>query len=467
MSSAIAEAKDFAGSMAGTIAALNGRVALVEYRDSGDAFTSRIHSGLKSDTTDFQAKLATITAGGGGDWPEATLHALMTAFNGLDWRPGATKAAVVLTDAPFHDPDRVDGSTIDSVAARSLEIDPVNVYPVVLSGSAPYYQELAERTSGQVIVSGSDASTALETALTKISRRPVPLLTQTFFEAPAGQPVHFDASPSYSNSSEIVKWEWDFNGDGRFEVVGTRAKATHVYSEPFNGLMQARATDANGLIANISAPVRVGRPDVYEPAAPSSVDLSRSGDDVTVRWTAESAGVHRWAVLVDGVPAAGHDADARAITMKDFGRSRGGQVTVVGIAPDGTVGRPTSVKLAPARTFDVRLDVHPGSDVNPVNLSSSGLIPVALLSTSTDLATDVDWTSACFGDAQTPEERACRGARSRGNVEDVNGDGLMDLILKFDIPSLGIDPGDTRACLNARTKNGTPFEVCDAITTLR
>ncbi len=52
------------------------------------------------------------------------MHALTTTFNGLTWRPGATKAAIVLTDADYHDPDLVDGSTSASVAKRSLEIDP-------------------------------------------------------------------------------------------------------------------------------------------------------------------------------------------------------------------------------------------------------------------------------------------------------------------------------------------------------
>lgn len=41
----------------------------MEYRDAGDAFTARIHSGLQSDTNEFLSKLAIISACGGGDWP--------------------------------------------------------------------------------------------------------------------------------------------------------------------------------------------------------------------------------------------------------------------------------------------------------------------------------------------------------------------------------------------------------------
>lgn len=465
MSRAITGAKQFASTMAGSIEALNGRVALVEYRDAGDAFTARIHSRLQSDTTEFTSKLATITAAGGGDWPEATLHALMTAFNGLEWRPGATKAAVVLTDAPFHNPDRVDGSTIESVAARSLEIDPVNVYPVVLSGSEGYYKELADRTSGQVIVSDANAGAALQTALTKISDRPVPLLTQTFYEAPVGEPVAFDASPSYSTSSTIVNWEWDFNGDGLYEQETTEPRTTHTFDAPMTGMMQARATDANGLIANISAPVKIGNLDGdSRPVAPTSLSFVRAGDAVTVNWTGDDAGVDRWAVLVDGVPEAGHDATARTITIEGFGRRRAADISVVGVMEDGTVGHPKTAKLAPAPTFEASLDIMPGSSTNPVNLGKKGLIPVAVLSRPGDDATDIDPGTVCFGDAQVLDDRACGGAKTRPSLVDADGDGLLDMLFKFDVPSIGVDPEDTRACLSGGTRSGEQFELCDAIT---
>jgi hypothetical protein len=84
----IAGTKAFAAQMADTIKGVNGRVALLEYKDAGDAVTARILSGFQEDTTEFNTQLATITAGGGGDTPEAALHALMTAFDGLQWRDG-------------------------------------------------------------------------------------------------------------------------------------------------------------------------------------------------------------------------------------------------------------------------------------------------------------------------------------------------------------------------------------------
>ena len=108
------------------------------------------------------------------DEPEAALHASMVAMNEMKWQKGATKAIILLTDAGYHEPDKVDGSTVATVAKRSLEIDPVNVYPVVEHHLADSYTDVAKQTSGQVVVSGGENDTigALTKALTKIKNRP-------------------------------------------------------------------------------------------------------------------------------------------------------------------------------------------------------------------------------------------------------------------------------------------------------
>ena len=86
----------------------------------GDPFVAAIRSPLSDDIGQFALALAPLSAGGGGDTPEALLSALMTTLNGLNWRDGATKAAVVLTDAGFHKPDVANGWTLGQVATRAL-----------------------------------------------------------------------------------------------------------------------------------------------------------------------------------------------------------------------------------------------------------------------------------------------------------------------------------------------------------
>lgn len=343
MSGQINQAKAIASSLSTVVAANRGRVALVEYRDAGDAFTARVLSPLQESTTDFSAQLAGIGVDGGGDTPEALLHALKTTFDGLDWRPGATKAAIVLTDADYHDPDLVDGSTLASVAARSLEIDPVNVYPVVPAFLESYFQPLAEATTGEVVVNTGDAASALGEALTHIQTRPVPLLALNGYHGSVGSTMHFDATASYSVSSEIVKWDWDFDGDGVYEVLDGEPVADHTYTAEFDGFAQLRVTDADGLVANVSAPVTIGPAPASATQPADTVAVTGAGSTATVTWAASQSPSLAWALTVDAVPVGLVEPAARQATITDV--ERDGTVEF-GVAPLSATGELGTARVA-------------------------------------------------------------------------------------------------------------------------
>lgn len=321
MQNDIDAAKVFASRFSSRINAVNGRIALVEYRDRDDAFTARILSDFNEDVTDFQDKLSGITVRGGGDDPEALLHALMTAYDGLSWRKGATKAAVVLTDAGFHDPDKVDGSTLEQVIQRGLEIDPVNIYAVVPNNKQNAYSELTERSSGKAIVNEGDAATALETALTKIITRPVVRLPINQYYTTSKDETVFDASTSYSVDSEIIRWDWDFDGDGVFEIENGGPIARYTYPESGDFNVNVRATDANGGVGSHSVPVHVdtatGLPVLPEPA--SAATVSSVGESETLlKWDAPVNPSGGWISKVDGIPLGRTQPGAREITITDF-----------------------------------------------------------------------------------------------------------------------------------------------------
>lgn len=101
------------------------------------------------------------------------------------------------------------------------------------------------------------------------------------------------------------------------------------------------------------------------------------------------------------------------------------------------------------------IDVKPGSETNPINLRSNGLIPVAILSTGELTATEIDGGSVVFGPG------GATAAHSRH--EDVDGDGVLDYMLHFPTAEAGLPVGETEVCLTGSTIDGRAFEGCDVV----
>jgi hypothetical protein len=74
---------------------------------------------------------------------------------------------------------------------------------------------------------------------------------------------------------------------------------------------------------------------------------------------------------------------------------------------------------------------------------------------------DVDVTTLAFGpDGAAPEHPA------GGHFQDVNDDGLTDLLSHYQTEETGIAFGDTETCVTGETLDGTPLEGCDYINTM-
>ncbi len=111
-------------------------------------------------------------------------------------------------------------------------------------------------------------------------------------------------------------------------------------------------------------------------------------------------------------------------------------------------------------TITVAIDIKPGEDPPSINPKSHGKTPVAILSSSTfDATTQVDRTSLTFG--HTGDERSLAFCNPGG--EDVNGDGLLDLVCHFDTPKTAFQTGDTMGVLKGKTVTGTPIKGTDSI----
>lgn len=108
----------------------------------------------------------------------------------------------------------------------------------------------------------------------------------------------------------------------------------------------------------------------------------------------------------------------------------------------------------------VTIDIKPGSFPNSINPGSKGKIPVAILTTTTFNVATVDPTTVLFGKTGT-EAVAVQSA-----LEDVDGDGDMDMIIHFNTQETGIVCGDTSAYLIGKTSIGQAFKGYDSVNTV-
>lgn len=101
------------------------------------------------------------------------------------------------------------------------------------------------------------------------------------------------------------------------------------------------------------------------------------------------------------------------------------------------------------------IDIKPGSDENPINLKSKGVIPVAILTVENFDAISVDVATLKFGPKGV--------APVKNNLEDVDKDGDLDLILHFDTQSIGLISNSTSVDLIGKTKLGVDIKGSDKV----
>jgi len=106
------------------------------------------------------------------------------------------------------------------------------------------------------------------------------------------------------------------------------------------------------------------------------------------------------------------------------------------------------------------IDIKPGSYPNSINPKSKGNIPVAILSTTEfDAPDEVDQGSLTFG--ATGDEDSL--AFCSPSPEDINDDGLYDLVCHFYTQKAGLMAGDEEAFLKGYMNDGEFFWSTDVV----
>jgi hypothetical protein len=123
-----------------------------------------------------------------------------------------------------------------------------------------------------------------------------------------------------------------------------------------------------------------------------------------------------------------------------------------------------------AISLSVDIDIKPGSDPNPLNVKSKGVLPVAILGTAAFDVSDVDPGSLRFFNPNAAGVPGYSEHPLRSALEDVDGDGLVDLVSHFDAENLMAicpteEPDGTEMELHlvGALIDGTPLEGMDTV----
>jgi hypothetical protein len=164
-----------------------------------------------------------------------------------------------------------------------------------------------------------------------------------------------------------------------------------------------------------------------------------------------------------------NDCPGSTVTIKDptlDGNVPGSGAVTISIAETNHTwtllsGFVYSVLYNGTQVTPVTIVIKPGDgQPAPVNPKSTGTIPVAILSTSSFDATTVDPTTVKFGATGT------EASSTQTSLEDVNGDGRLDMVLHFNTQQTGIVCGTTTVTLTGKTTSGQLISGTALITTV-
>lgn len=145
-------------------------------------FVYRLRSAMSADFSNWSAGINALTAGGGGDLPEAQYPAIRAAVEGgfgqasCGFRadPQVARVLVVTTDAPFH-ANPTDGGVYGDLASTLAVLDAANVTVIGLKapGAGTELNSLAAATGGSVQALASDGANIAAAILAGLGNLPI------------------------------------------------------------------------------------------------------------------------------------------------------------------------------------------------------------------------------------------------------------------------------------------------------
>lgn len=372
-----------AAALSQTILDQGGKVAVAEFRDLDDPYEPRLLCDFGCDSAAVTDSLSTLTTGGGGDDPESALSALRYTMDQLDWQTGAAKSIILVTDNDYLLPDR-DGTILSQVVQRSLEIDPVNIYVLTRTQFQDAYKQLVAPTGGASFnLNDPTEWTKLEDLLLY---RPEAMLNAAEFSGAIGEEFTFDASASHASTGGNLRYDWDLDGDGYFEILDGSAIIQQTYASSLSGYISVRVTDNQERFSTMSAKLTVTE---YAPSLPeiqqaTAEELSSNTYQIHYQTNAE-----RVLVALDDAPLGYLDGSTESFIVSDVtaptnlrliphtsGVGRGESITLAFGRNQPNISPGVTAPVAPSATNNTTSRPAPPVSTS-VSSSSPAIIPKA------------------------------------------------------------------------------------------
>ncbi len=119
------------------------------------------------------------------------------------------------------------------------------------------YSASGEYTIGLRVTDNNGATATTTRALTIQNRAPAASFTASPNPVATGTQVTFNGAGSTDPDGTIAKYEWDLDGNGTYETVGTTATTTKAYAAPATLTIGLRVTDNGGATATTTRTLTV------------------------------------------------------------------------------------------------------------------------------------------------------------------------------------------------------------------
>jgi len=119
----------------------------------------------------------------------------------------------------------------------------------------------------------------------------------------------------------------------------------------------------------------------------------------------------------------------------------------------------------PGGLVPVDIDIKPGDDTNTINNDGHGVIPVAILGSADFDVTQIDVATVAL--AGMAVRAVGKADKYLASIEDVDADGIDDLVVKIEDTDGAFTEGTAEATLTGNlleAYGGTPFQGTDSIT---